>query len=137
MKIAGAVAGFFLCLIVSITPVFANAGESHGEGEGKKADTSLVELDPFVVNVSDTSGPRFAKLGICLDLSAPNLAERVKARNGAIRDGVIMCVTSKTARDIMSPEGRVQLKEELLDRINSVLGDKAVKSIYFTEVVVQ
>jgi len=37
----------------------------------------------------------------------------------------------------MSAEGRLQLKDELLDRINSILGEKAVKGIYFTEIVVQ
>jgi flagellar FliL protein len=137
MKFVGAVAGFFLCLIVGVNPIFANAGDKHGEGEGKKVDTSLVQLDPFVVNVSGTTGTRFAKLGVCLDLSAPTVAERVKARNGAIRDAVIMLVTSKTDQDIMSAEGRLQLKDELLGRINSVLGDKTVKNIYFTEVVVQ
>ncbi|MBF0559529.1 MAG: flagellar basal body-associated FliL family protein [Nitrospirae bacterium] len=137
MKFAGAVAGLFLCLIVSIPPIFANEEGKHGEGEGKKAETSLVQLDPFVVNVSSPTGYRFAKLGICLDLSSPALADKAKAKNGQIRDVVITCVTSKTAQDITSPEGRMQLKEELIDRINSVLGDKAVKSIYFTEVVVQ
>ena len=50
---------------------------------------------------------------------------------------MIMIVTSKTAQDIMSADGRLQLKDELLERINSVLREKAVKSIYFTELVVQ
>lgn len=48
-----------------------------------------------------------------------------------------MLVSSETDRNIISPEGRLQLKEELMDRINSVLGDKAIKNIYFTDVVVQ
>jgi len=137
MKITAALAVFFVCLTVSVTPIFANAEEKHGEGEGKKVDTSLVQLDPFIVNVNGTAGPRFAKLGVCLDLLTPALADRVKTRNGAIRDAVIMSVSSKTDQDIMSADGRLQLKEELMDKINTVLGDKEVKSIYFTEVVVQ
>ena len=137
MKFVSAVAGFFLCFIVIISPVFVNAEDNHGEGEGKKGDASLVHLVPFILNVGDTKDPRFLKLAVCLDLSAPTLAERVKTRNGAIRDAVIMIVTSKTAQDIMSAEGRLQLKDELLERINSVLGNKAVKGIYFTDFVVQ
>lgn len=136
MKFVSSVAVFFLFLAV-INPIFANAEEKHGEGEGKKADTSLVQLDTFVVNVTGTAGPRFVKLGVCLDLSSPALAESVKTRNGPIRDAVIMIVSSKTDQDIMSAEGRLLLKEELMDRINKILGDKAVRSIFFTEVIVQ
>ncbi len=137
MKFVSAVAGVFLCLIISGTPIFANAEDRHGEGEGKNRDASLVKLDPFILNVGDTKDTRFVKLVVCLDLSAPTLAERVKTRNGAIRDAVIMIVTSKTAQDIMYAEGRLQLKDALLERINRVMGDKAVKNIYFTDVIVQ
>ena len=136
MKIIGAVAGFFLCLIVGITPMSAHAGEGHGGGEGKK-DASQVQLEPFILNIGDTAGSRYAKMGISIDLSAPTLAELVKARTAPIRDAVIMIVTAKTAQDIMSAEGRMQLKDELLDRINGVLGYKAVKALYFTDFVVQ
>ncbi len=128
---------FLLCLIIIITPIFANAENRDDEGEGKTADACLVQLEPFIVNVHDEKVTRFAKLGVFIELSTPTLASIARTRNAAIRDAVITLVSSKTAQDILSPKGKQRLEKELLQRINFVLGNKAVKTIYFTEITVQ
>jgi flagellar protein FliL len=46
-------------------------------------------------------------------------------------------VTSKTFADIRTPEGKERLREDVIDRINHVLAQDAVKSVYFTEFIVQ
>jgi flagellar FliL protein len=126
-----------LCFIIIIIPILANADNRDDEGEGKKGDACLVELDTFIVNVHDEKVTRFAKLGVYIQLSTPALAEMARTKNAAIRDAVITLVSSKTAQDILSPEGKQRLEKELVRSINCVLGDKAVKSIYFTEITVQ
>ena len=46
-------------------------------------------------------------------------------------------ISRKTFADIRTPEGKERLREDVIDRINHVLAQDAVKSVYFTEFIVQ
>ncbi len=65
------------------------------------------------------------------------MAEKAKAKTGAIRDAIIMLVTTKSPDEISSSEGKQQLKDEILTRLNRILGEGSVKNIYFTDFVMQ
>lgn len=117
-----------LCLLF---PVFTT--DSYASKSSKKdAETPMFQLEPFILNISS----RFLKLSISIELSSPAIAEKIKAKTGAIRDTIIMFVTSKMPDDISSFEGKQQLKDELLTRLNQ-LGEGNVKNIYFTDFVMQ
>jgi flagellar basal body-associated protein FliL len=122
-------------LLLSAFSVIASANE--GKSEKKGGDNAMFQVDPFIVNIGDNNGTKFLKITICLELSSPSLAERAKAKAAAIRDAVIMLVTSKSADAFNSPEGKPQLKDELIMTLNKVLGEKTVKNIYFTEFIMQ
>ncbi len=93
----------------------------------------MFQLEPFILNV----GSRFLKLSINLELSSPAATEKAKIKTGAIRDAIIMLITSKSPDDIFSSEGKQQLKDEILTRLNRILGEGSVKNIYFTDFVMQ
>jgi flagellar basal body-associated protein FliL len=38
---------------------------------------------------------------------------------------------------VRSPQGKAVLREEIVNRLNTVLNEDAVKAIYFTEFIVQ
>lgn len=108
------------------------AGETHKE-ETKK--TALIPLDPFVVNLAEQG--RFLKVTMQLELSdainQPMATEKVPQ----FRDAIITLISSKSAESLSSPEGKIQLKDELLLRINQAAGKEIFKNIYFTEFVMQ
>ena len=54
-----------------------------------------------------------------------------------INDSVLILLSSKTYNELGTVEGKIQLKQELIMRMNQVLGGPMVKKIYFTEFVVQ
>ena len=54
-----------------------------------------------------------------------------------INDSVLILLSSKTYNELGTVEGKIQLKQELIMRMNQVLGVPMVKKIYFTEFVVQ
>ncbi len=56
-----------------------------------------------------------------------------------IRDAVITVLGSKTAAVLLSPDGKEQIKEELLDSINEAVGldEPLVVNIYFTDFIIQ
>lgn len=107
--------------------------ESHKKEEEKK--TALIPLDPFVVNLAEQG--RFLKVTMQLELSdainQPVATEKVPQ----FRDAIITLISSKSAESLSSPEGKLQLKDELLLRINQAAGKEIFKNIYFTEFVMQ
>ncbi len=112
-----------------------NGNDTHKKQTGGK--TIIVGLDPFVLNLSDRG--RYLKLSIQLEVSDESLQEAVKDKAPQLRDTIIMLVSSKSSNSVSSPEGKFQLKDEILFRANQVMGmDKDVfKNIYFTEFVMQ
>ncbi|WP_333654447.1 flagellar basal body-associated FliL family protein [Dissulfurispira sp.] len=93
----------------------------------------MFQLEPFILNV----GSRFLKLSINLELSSSTATKKAKVKTGAIRDAIIMLVTSKMPDEISSFGGKQQLKDELLTKLNGILGEGNVKNIYFTDFVMQ
>ena len=110
--------------------------EPKGEGgeKGGKAQ-SIMPLEPFVVNLSAPG--RYLKATMHLELKSPAEQEDVNLHMAMIRDVIITVLSSKSSDAVSGPEGKFQLKDELLFRINQALGREAVKNIFFTEFVMQ
>lgn len=97
----------------------------------------LYGLDPFVVNVTGDGYNRFLKLRIELETSDTVVKEEIDARLPQVRDAMIVLLSSKRLSDITDFEGKVLLKEDMLERVNDLLDSGQVRSILFTEFVVQ
>ena len=97
----------------------------------------MFALDPFVVNLGDQGATKFLKVSMQLELSSPAILESAKGKTPQIRDAVINLLTSKTSDSLMSPEGKLQLKDEINMMANQILGNNTVKNVYLTEFVMQ
>lgn len=104
---------------------------------GAEFQSRLVSLEPFVVNVAGEGYPRFLKLKIELETDSKKTAEELDARRPQVRDTTILLLASKRLPEVTEFEGRALLKDDLRDRINSLLGSGSVSSVLFTEFVVQ
>lgn len=111
--------------------------DSKTHEEKSDSKTSIIALDPFVLNLADHG--RYLKVTIQFEISDKSLGETVKDKTPQLRDTIITLVSSKSLNSISSPEGKFQLKDELLFRANQVMGmDKDIfKNLYFTEFVMQ
>lgn len=123
-------------------------GEGHGEGaaEGEGAGAKhgsadykerLYGLEPLVVNVTGDGYNRFLKLRVEFEMGDVKLKDEVDARLPQIRDALIVLLSSKQLSDITDFEGKALLKEDILARVNDLLETGEVKSVLFTEFVVQ
>ena len=61
----------------------------------------------------------------------------VETHKPQLKDTVLLLLSSHSFEEIRSVEGKIELKQALLSRINQVLGGGVVHRIYFTEFVVQ
>ena len=97
----------------------------------------LYKLGPFVVNVTGDGYNRFLKLRVELETTDSDLKEELDARLPQVRDALIVLLSSKQLSDVTDFEGKALLKEDMLERVNDLLESGQIRSILFTEFVVQ
>ena len=110
------------------------------EGKAEAGTTAKIgpifDLDPFIVNLADTE-PRFLKVTIKLELDGPLVKAEVGERMPQVRDAVLLLLSSKETQMLKPTAGKLQLRDEILLRINALLSNGQAKNAYFTEFVVQ
>jgi flagellar FliL protein len=112
----------------------ANAG-------GDKALT-VIHLEGFTVNLADPEDNHFLRVSMDLAIDRlPPPVERGKPNSGLpmahIRDSILSVLTVGKAETLLTPEGKQQLKKNLLDVLNRENPELGVREIYFTEFLVQ
>ncbi len=105
--------------------------------ESKEAIGQMYALDPFVVNLADPKGKRYLKVRMELELESEEALEKAEKIKPKLRDLVIMMLTSLSFEEVMTPEGKIGIRDELVDRFNLVLKPDRITNLYFTEFVVQ
>ena len=97
----------------------------------------MFQLDPFVVNLSDPGGKRYLKAKIELEYIDDGVQTELTVRLPQLRDAILLHLSSKLLDEIQSVEGKIELRNALIKRINQVLTSGKVKNLYFTQFVIQ
>lgn len=129
--------GFIAWKLITLeTPVLATTGKSDEAAE-KKTPGILMELDNVTVNLADQDENRFLRVKINLEVQDEEAQKEIEKYHVQIKDLIINTLSSKFFRDIRTPQGKFDLKEELIFRINSLVGGEPVKDLYFTDFIAQ
>jgi flagellar FliL protein len=105
---------------------------STAEGVGP-----MVDITDFIINILDKNETRYLKAAITLELENEETVAEVNERMPQIRDSVLLLVGNKTFAELNDLQGKLQLRAEIIVRLNKLLKKGKVKGIYFTEFVVQ
>ena len=132
--LAGAGAGAYFFLFAKSAPP---PEEEEPQKEPEPQVGPFLQLDPFIVNLADPTGHRYLRAKITLELADDKALQRTNERIPQINDAIIMVLSSKTVEEVLSPEGKLELRLELIRKLNDLLGPNTVKNIYFTQFVVQ
>ncbi|MGQ9720150.1 MAG: flagellar basal body-associated FliL family protein [Candidatus Jordarchaeum sp.] len=97
----------------------------------------LYTMDPIIVNLADLEVSKYLKIRIEIEGNDIKINEEIDKRMPQIRDIIITLLSSKTFNEIYDREGKKRLKNEILQHINKLLGEKKVREIFFTEFVMQ
>ncbi|MFQ5579255.1 MAG: flagellar basal body-associated protein FliL [Nitrospiria bacterium] len=147
----GAGGSFFLLNKPPAKEATAVEGEAKGKEKAKEEAVEEAEegveieteeiiifnLEPFVVNLSDSPESRYLKVTLNLDLIKAEYADDVTKHLPQIRDSLLILFSSKKYAGIRTVEGKMELRDEILQRINGVFGKKKVKMAYFMDFVTQ
>jgi flagellar protein FliL len=137
---AGGFTGWFMFMKKDVAQNDQEEQTTAKASENKEvAQSIVVPLDSFIVNLMDRSGSgkRYLKTTIELDVPSEESRDLLDMRKAQLRDTILLLLTSQSFAEINSMEGKLELKQALLVRINQALGDKIVRRLYFTEFVVQ
>jgi len=93
----------------------------------------LYPLDGFLVNISSDRGPRFLQMKLELELDTPALEDEIALKRPALRDAIIVLLTSRNYAELRDPKGMRTLRNDLLKSVNNLLKSGQVKEIYFTQ----
>lgn len=116
------------------------SGESPPKAVNKNEVSKIIcPMDSFVVNLLDKThiAKRYLKVTMALEVGDEEGKAKVEKHKTQLRDTIILLLTAQTFQDISMVEGKLGLKQEVMNRVNLVLGAGTVSRIYFTEFVVQ
>ncbi len=118
------------------------SSESARSAEFSKAPKYIVHLEGFTVNLADPEETHFLRATI--DLGIDRLPEGVEKEKLAqavpvprIRDAILSVLTVCRANELVTPEGKAQLKKNLIEALNKNVPEIGIREIYFTEFLVQ
>ena len=126
-------------------------GEEGADGEdGAEAEEEIEELatpyyfslnPPFVVNFVGKGRAKFLQVNIDGLTRNSTVKEDITTHLPHIRNNVIFLLSSKRYEDLITPEGKEDLRKQVLKEIRDILkketGNGDVEDIYFTSFVMQ
>ena len=154
--IVGGGAGFFL-MSGSAPKEATEGGEPAEAAHEEENEYKTVELDTMIVNLS--SNASFLKTKLLLQYDPKVVGEggaakaegeeggkksaalpgKLHEREAMVRDAMIRVMSSKKAEDVLTPEGKEQLKEELIEAINEASGleEPPIVAIFYVDFIIQ
>lgn len=100
---------------------------SHAEeAKAKKAVPQshpvFIALEPFTVNLQRETSDQYLQVGITLKIFDAKLEEHIKTSLPEIRSKILLLLSTKTASELSSAEGKSHLVKEIIRISNGVLG---------------
>ncbi len=91
------------------------------------------------VNLADPTGITYLAITLALEFDPKNadLYAEVEAKMPRINDMIITVLSSKAYEEISTSQGKINLKNEFLRRINSMLAKGRLYNVYITGFTVQ
>jgi flagellar FliL protein len=101
----------------------------------------FVTLETFTVNLQPDPDEKFLQLDLSMQVANAEEAEALKAQMPAVRNRLLMLLTSKKATDISSMEGKKQLSDEIVTEVKKPFAAGAkpqeILGVFFTSFVIQ
>jgi flagellar FliL protein len=114
------------------------ADDKHGD---KPAKLAMWKLEEFIVNLADRDDYRYLKISLVLEIAGDGKEGGGEGegnpQEAKARDAVITVLSRKRFADLISEQGKVQLKTELKSELNTVLEGAQVVNIYFSSFAMQ
>jgi flagellar protein FliL len=140
VAVAAIAAALFFTGIIGKHKAKAEGEETQGETADPKSlahPRPTVALKEFVINLADSDQARFLKAVIELEATSPEIATGIEKHQAAIRNALLELLSSKTYAEIRDIKGKAKLRQEIVVRLNEILGTAGVTQVFFTDFIIQ
>jgi len=116
----------------------AGGHEEHAKADEHGTEPGpVMDLDPFLLNLADRDELRFLKVSIKLELDRPEETTDFQLKVPAIRDALLVLLSSKESQLLRTVNGKRRIREEIMARVNTVMNKGKVSNVYFTDFIIQ
>jgi flagellar basal body-associated protein FliL len=148
--------GLAAAVVMGVIPVpFGPLAEARAAAEKAKPPvTVMYVMKERVVNLTDKSTSKYLKVALSLEFIDTKVkdppkgaavlaqqtvfAEEMSPYSAIIDDALGTTLSSRSAADLLKPDGKEQLKSELILNVNHALHDEEkVVNVYFTSFIIQ
>jgi flagellar basal body-associated protein FliL len=149
-------AGVIAAVVMGMIPVpFGPLAEARAAAEKAKPPvTVMYVIKERVVNLTDKSASKYLKVALSLEFidtkvkdppkgaavlaQQTTFAEEMSPYSAIIDDALGTTLSSRSSADLIKPEGKELLKNELILNVNHALHDEEkVVNVYFTSFIIQ
>jgi flagellar FliL protein len=107
----------------------------------EKKSAIFVPVEPFTVNLQDDERERYLQVGLVVEANDRAAAEAIKEMMPLVRSQILLLLSSKQAAQLMPPQGKRALAEELLQQVRlplaSELPDRGIAQVHFSVFIIQ
>ncbi|MGV3742210.1 MAG: flagellar basal body-associated protein FliL [Burkholderiaceae bacterium] len=101
----------------------------------------FVVLDPFTVNLRSEEMEQYLQVSMTLQVKEQEAADQIKLYMPEVRNRLLLLLSSKTGPEILTPEGKKKLAEEIMASLKTPFAPHTkphgVNNVFFTSFVVQ
>ncbi|MBN2235385.1 MAG: flagellar basal body-associated FliL family protein [Opitutales bacterium] len=121
----------------------AAAGSHGGGGHGGAAESAgaassnTYPFENIVANLSGTSINRYVKVSFIVEGSRPDFSVLAEANRVKMIDATLGVLSSLTSADLQNPGIKNTVRSKLIAAYDTVLKERVVTGLYFSEFVVQ
>lgn len=115
----------------------AEQGAKSEESVEAAEEGLMVTLPVMVVNLADPLGRRYLKIGLEVEVINEDAQMELDKYMPKVKDKLILLLSSKTFDQLSTMQAKMDLKNEIVNRLNQILGKNKVLNVYITEMVVQ
>ncbi|HUU46234.1 MAG TPA: flagellar basal body-associated FliL family protein [Acidobacteriota bacterium] len=151
-----AAAAFFVTTHV-IRPAFAPTGTAHATKDEEPAATKdkskgkntkddgredqgpgeVYLVSDLLVNPTGTSGTRYLSATVGLEVGSPKVVGKLEERAVQVRDILISILSARSVDQLTDFQAREQMRGEIRERLNRLLGSDELLAVYFVDYVLQ
>jgi flagellar protein FliL len=119
---------------------FFHSNKATQAAPEETAPKYTVHLEGFTVNLADPQESHFLRISIDVGLGKSLKASKEGESDfptARVRDAILPVLASGRSEALITPEGKAELKKELLSALHQKVPDIDAREIYFTEFLVQ
>lgn len=98
-------------------------------------DTYEYDLGTYTSNLGDTRN--FFQGHIIVEVTDEDLLDDIEDNIFKINDAIIGVIISKRPNDLLTPMGKNDLKNEIIEELKNILNTEHISDLYFADYIVQ